>query len=1109
MAEGLFNYTPTNNVKVNTQPVMVNQKADLKASKAFQNISNLVKAGTQAYTTYEDTKDKTSLIEASNEANEAHKWYSQEINKTTDPYKQNEVLQQYTTALDSIEQGYELKDEYKKTFTSSNLKFRGEQERVIGKRVLAQQIADTDEGLGNLAASLAGAPSTEIATVMKDATTAYTNLGLSKELASDKIFATVVNKKIEAFNIDPLYSDLSQLEKEVESFVQAFDPKLKNKENDTKYKKLLSDLKDEQKGLAKAHLETFLSSEVVGQKEFDEEADNLSHAFSKLEISNMKEAKANKVYALKIQSRTREKSEQTYKTETLVKNYEAVYNDPNATEEEFKAIAKQMQDSGVKTPTEITSETNRFIEKRKVNEQLVNDTNAILKNPNSTEADVDATIAKMKESNQWSETEATAYKAVWTEERKRKEREAGNLAATEKNKKYEQLREDTAAVLLDPTSTLENVTTKLNEMVKADQYSKIESKAKLELWKSAKAKASKAAAKKTQDKLNADTKKEATRIVADVLGQKSTKDGMSPQMLGGYLALKNGGVISKEDQKAYDKYRYQWGLENSATDLVTMISMTSNSYVGTEVEAGTVAALNNATTNMYSNDSFSASGILQIYANHDLKGQVVNFIKKDLGNTQTAVQAITKVKAMKAINDPAVQTMLGDKLYYQLAALESRMTSDKDGNPVITPNDLRDIEQILANPDQVKIDRSSFNEALKENPYLYKFGAEFDIALKLGADVDDVLENIKAKSKQEFPAPGVSLTGYKGINLTKDDQAMLESLPKAVNSISPQYNGIAYNPTDGRFYYSSLTDKFSDIITRPTDTGGVEAVTNLNGVDGVISVLETKITNKYKDKYGDGMYKQLESIGSPARFIGDKLKDLSDSVLSFNPKAKQTTFEESPLGSLWEKLKDGSSGLQASELMTGQYSLTYNSEVGTDSTKLHNPGTGSGVTIGAGYDMKHRTESDIVKDLTAVGVDKDRAVAMSKGAGLKGDEADAFAKSNSTYSITEEQQKKLFDISIKRYEKKAKKDYASIIKDVKNAPKFEQLPSTVQALLVDYTYNIGSAAEFPDFFRFLITGEKEKALQEYPRYSEGQELVKRNNDTLKVLNKYDFKDLTK
>ena len=987
MAEGLFNYTPTNNVKVSTQPVMVNQKADLGAAKAFQSISNLVKAGTQAYGAYEDKKDKTSLIEASNEANEAHKWYSQEINKTTDPYKQNEVLQQYTTALDSIEQGYELKDEYKKTFTSSNLKFRGEQERVIGKRVLAQQITDTDEGLGNLAASLAGAPSTEIATVMKDALTAYTNLGLSKELASDKIFATVVNKKIEAFNIDPLYSDLSQLEKEVESFVQSFDPKLKNKENDTKYKKLLSDLKDEQKGLAKAHLETFLSSEAVGQKEFEEEADSVSHAFSKLEISNMKEAKANKVYALKITRGARAEAEQNNRTEMLRRNNKALLADPESTEQTIKNSIEKMFNAGEYTEEEAAS---KF--------------------------------------NQW----------------------------------------------------------------KADRESGMTSKVSAAAKKEAKAK-----------------KEEATRVARLELDKKSTKDGMSPQMLGGYLALKNGGVISKDDQKAYDRYQVQWGIENSATDLVTLIGQTSNSYTGTEAEAGSKAALNNAATNMYSNENFSASGILQIYANHDVKGQVANFIKKDLGNTQTAVQAIMKVKAMKAINDPAVQSMLGDKVYYQLAALESRMTADKDGNPVITPNDLRDIEQIIANPDQVKIDRSSFNEALKENPYLYKFGAEFDIALKLGADVDDVLENIKAKSKQEFPAPGVSLTGYKGINLTEDDQAMLESIPKAVNSISPQYNGIAYNPVDGRFYYSSVTDKFSDLITRPTDSGTVEPITNLNGVNGVINVLENKITNKYKDKYGEGMYKQLEAIGSPARFIGDKLKDLSDSLLSFNPKVKQTTFEESPLGGLWNRLKDGMSGLQAAEVTTISHSLTYSNEVGTNSTKLHNPGTTSGVTIGAGYDMKHRTESEIVKDLTAVGVDKATATAMSKGAGLSGTKAGTFAKNNNTYSITEDQQKKLFNRVITTYETKAKKDYKTISKDVSKAPDFDELPNTVQTLLVDYTYNLGKATTFPGFFKALIKGDKKKAIKEYVRYADGKKLGRRNDDTLKLLNKYDFKDLTK
>jgi hypothetical protein len=985
MAEGLFNYTPTNNVRVSTQPVMVNQKADLGAAKAFQSISNLVKAGTSAYNKYEEAKDKTSLLEASNEANEVHKWYSQEINKTTDPYKQNEVLQQYTTALDSIEQGYELEDKYKNTFVNSNKAFRGEQERLIGKRVLAQQIADTDQGLGNLAASLAGADSKEIATVMKDASTAYTNLGLSKEQASDKIFATVVDKKIEAFNIDPLYSDLSQLEKEIESFVQSFDPKLKNKENDTNYKKLLSDLKKEQKGLAKAHLESYLSSEAIGQKDFDAEADSLAHAFSPLELSNMKEAKANKVYALKITRDARADAEQNNKTEMLRRNNKALLADPEATEQEIKDSIERMYNAGEYTDIEAASKFNQW--------------------------------KAAKESGTTSSVSAAAKK---------------------------------------------------------------EAKAK---------------------------KEEATRVARLELDKKSTKDGMSPQMLEGYLALKNGGVISKDDQKAYDRYKVQWGIENSATDLLTLIGKTSNSYVGTEAEAGSKAVLNNAVTNMYSNDGFSATGILQIYKNHDLKGEVVNFIKKDLGNSQTAVQAISKVQAMKVINDPAVQTMLGDKLYYQLAALESRMTTDKEGNPVISPNDLRDIEQIIANPGQVKVDRAPFTEALKENPNIYKYGAEYDIALKLGADVDDVIENIQAKIKQEFPAPGVVLTGYKGVNLTEDDMNILQNVSTEVNKMMPQFNGIAYNPADGRFYYSSATDKFADLISRTTQDGNIEPVTELNGVNGVINVLENNVIDSYREKYGENMYKQLEIIGNPTTFIIDKAKQLSDSLLSFNPKSEPMTFEESPLGSLWERFKDGFSGLQGAELTPVTFDMTYDNEIGKESKKPHHPSDSSGVTIGAGYDMKNRSATEIKNDMIEIGVDKGTAEVLSAASGLSGDKAKLFTQLFDSIELTDTQQRQLFDKVLPTYVKKAKTGYNTISKNISKAPKYDELPNTVKELLVDYSYNTG-VTKFPKFFKALIKGDKETALKEYTRYTGKTKLGRRNDDTLKILNKYDFKDLT-
>lgn len=1043
MAEGLFNYTPTNNVRVSTQPVMVNQKADLGAAKAFQSISNLVKAGTSAYNKYEEAKDKTSLIEASNEANEVHKWYSQEISKTTDPYKQNEVLQQYTTALDSIEQGYELKDEYKKTFTASNLKFRGEQERVIGKRVLAQQIADTDQGLGNLAASLAGAPSKEIATVMKDASTAYTNLGLSKEQASDKIFATVVDKKIEAFNIDPLYSDLSQLEKEIESFVQSFDPKLKNKENDTNYKKLLSDLKKEQKGLAKAHLESYLSSEAIGQKDFDAEADSLAHVFSPLELSNMKEAKANKVYALKITRDARADAEQNEANEILKRNNKALLADPESTEQEIKDSIERMYNAGEYTEIEAES---KF--------------------------------------NQW--------KAA---------KESGQLSAKSAQAKEQE-------------------------------------------------KAKKAFAKKTY-KMELD--------------KKSTKEGMTPKHLKSYMAIANGGdPLTAEQEKQWNDYETQYGLENSAVSLTAMIEESSNKYVGTTAEAGTVKALNNAITNMYSNEAFSATGILKIYKNHGLKGNVVTFIKQDLNNPDTAIQAVSKIKAMKVLNPVAVQNMLGKEVFYKAAALESRMTVDKEGKPVISPNDFRYVEDLLTNPTKVAIDRKPFNTKLRENPNYYQFAEEYEMGVKMEMSPEDVLDNIEAKLKQEFPAPGVRLTGYQGINLTEDDQEILNELPKNLATMTKnKFGGIAYNAADGRFYYSSARDTFAALVTTKDAKGNLIPVESLNGADGVVNVLDEKFYEYKQEQYkkwgvnrfskeadafgffggkiadftkeavlrgaeeigktaGASAESLVDTIGTGINTIKDskvaegisygaaKLSDLSQRVLSINPKSEPTTFEESPTGRLWQRIKDGASGLQGAELTTISHSLTYSNEISANSTKLHHPknSNNSGVTIGAGYDMKHRTESEIVKDLTAVGVDKATATAMSKGAGLSGTKAKTFATNNSSYSITEEQQKKLFNRIITTYETKAKKDYKSIMKDVSKAPAFGDLPDTVQTLLVDYSYNAG-VSKFPKFFKALVKGDKTNAIKEYIRYSGKNKLGRRNDETLELLNKYDFKDLTK
>jgi GH24 family phage-related lysozyme (muramidase) len=64
------------------------------------------------------------------------------------------------------------------------------------------------------------------------------------------------------------------------------------------------------------------------------------------------------------------------------------------------------------------------------------------------------------------------------------------------------------------------------------------------------------------------------------------------------------------------------------------------------------------------------------------------------------------------------------------------------------------------------------------------------------------------------------------------------------------------------------------------------------------------------------------------------------------------------------------------------------------SNRLHWPEGSSGVTLGPGYDMKERSETTIVTDMQAIGVDNTTAKKISKGSGLTGSKANQFAHDN-------------------------------------------------------------------------------------------------------------------
>ncbi|WP_224369034.1 pesticin C-terminus-like muramidase [Hyalangium versicolor] len=93
------------------------------------------------------------------------------------------------------------------------------------------------------------------------------------------------------------------------------------------------------------------------------------------------------------------------------------------------------------------------------------------------------------------------------------------------------------------------------------------------------------------------------------------------------------------------------------------------------------------------------------------------------------------------------------------------------------------------------------------------------------------------------------------------------------------------------------------------------------------------------------------------------------------------------------------------------------------SREAHWPGGASGVTIGRGYDMKNRSEADVVSDLVAAGVPRADAEVLSKGAGLSGKEASDFIDKPEVKAveISSLAQKNLFSTVYDKYEADVKR----------------------------------------------------------------------------------------
>lgn len=148
-------------------------------------------------------------------------------------------------------------------------------------------------------------------------------------------------------------------------------------------------------------------------------------------------------------------------------------------------------------------------------------------------------------------------------------------------------------------------------------------------------------------------------------------------------------------------------------------------------------------------------------------------------------------------------------------------------------------------------------------------------------------------------------------------------------------------------------------------------------------------------------------------------------------------------------------------LKVDQGQITFDSE-GNDSAGsryfsrvIHWPGGASGVTIGRGYDLGHRSKDEVIGHLTAAGVSSGQASTLAGGAGLKGKPAGDWVKANKSKvgEITHEQQKILFEVVYAEHKKdvvrlSSKKDVVAAY----GSTDFNTLHPAITDLLVDLRY---------------------------------------------------------
>jgi hypothetical protein len=146
-----------------------------------------------------------------------------------------------------------------------------------------------------------------------------------------------------------------------------------------------------------------------------------------------------------------------------------------------------------------------------------------------------------------------------------------------------------------------------------------------------------------------------------------------------------------------------------------------------------------------------------------------------------------------------------------------------------------------------------------------------------------------------------------------------------------------------------------------------------------------------------------------------------------------------------------------------RFILSHEARVGV-TNRLHWPKGASGVTLGAGYDMKARSSSSIASDMLAIGLQATVSNKISQAAGLSGEDASQFAADNyDLVNLSDDQQIQLLRNTVKRYEDTVRRSIHVTLKQ----NEFDAL--------VSFAYN--PAGRWGSVSNFVNTGKIDDAME--------------------------------